>query len=137
MKGFVLDASMTVAWCFGDEATPESRSLLRRLAEEPAHVPAIWALEIANILAVAERKGRLGAADVTEFVTLLGALDIRTDDADPARGLGEILALARARRLTSYDAAYLDLAMRLGLPLGTRDAALIQAARQVGVGLAS
>lgn len=136
MKGFVLDASVTVAWCFGDEATPESRSLLRRLAGEPAYVPAIWPLEIANILAVAERKGRLGTADVTEFVALLGALDIRTDDADPARGLGEILGLARSLRLTSYDAAYLDLAMRRGLPLATRDAALIRAAHHVGVGLA-
>lgn len=132
MTGFVLDASMTVAWCFGDEATPETRALLRRVGAERAVAPAIWALEVANILAMGERRGRLDAAGVTEFLGLLDMLDIRIDDAPASRGLREILDLARRERLSSYDAAYLDLAMREGLPLATRDAALAAAAQRVG-----
>ena len=133
MTGFVLDASVTMAWCFGDEATPETRTLLRRVEVEPAVVPAIWPLEVANILTTGERRGRLNAAAVTEFLGLLDALDIRIDGAPPSRGLKEILDLARRERLSSYDAAYLDLAMREGLALATRDAALAKAARNAGV----
>ena len=133
MSGFVLDASVTVAWCFGDEATTGTRSLLHRVAVERAVAPSIWTLEIANILAMAERRGRIDVAGITEFLGLLEALDIRIDDAPAWRGLGEILDLARRERLSSYDAAYLDLAMREALPLATRDTALADAAARVGV----
>ncbi len=136
--GFVLDASVALAWCFHDEATRESDALLDRLAGEIAvEAPAIWALEVANILVMAERKGRIGSAAIAEFVALLETLDIRIDDAPAARSLGEILALARREGLSSYDAAYLDLAMRRGLPLATRDAALAKVARRAGVAVVS
>ena len=133
-NGFVLDALVALAWCFHDEATPAGTALLDRLGlDETAEVPAIWALEVANILVMAEKRKRLDAAAVAEFVALLETLDIRADDAPPSRAFGEILALARREGLSSYDAAYLDLAMRRGLPLATRDKALAQAARRAGV----
>ena len=133
-NGFVLDASVALAWCFHDEATAASAALLDRLAsDETAEVPAIWALEVANILVMAEKRKRLDAAAVALFVALLETLDLRADDAPAGRAFGEILALARREGLSSYDAAYLDLAMRRGLPLATRDKALVQAARRAGV----
>jgi len=135
VSDFVLDASVTVAWCFGDEASEGTRALLRRLDRDQAVVPAIWPLEIANILAVAERRKRIAAADAAQFVSLLETLNIRIDAAAPERGLREILALARAEALSSYDAAYLDLALREGLDLATRDQPLRQAAGRLGVGL--
>ena len=133
MTGVVLDASATLPWCFGDELTPDGRALLQRVGSSFAAVPAIWPLEVGNILAAAERKGRITAADIAEFVPLLDRLDIRPDGATAERGLKEILELARRESLSSYDAAYLDLAMREGLPLATRDEALADAARRCGV----
>ncbi len=133
MSGFVLDASVTLAWCFRDQASPESTGVLDRLEEDFAAVPAIWPLEVANILAVAERRGRIDAAEIAAFAAVLEALDIRVDTATAARGLREILGLARREGLSSYDACYLDLAMREGLALATRDAALAAAARRCGV----
>ncbi len=107
--------------------------MLDRVSRESAVVPGHWALELANILANAERKRRIIAADIAEFVALVNRLDIRVDGATAERGLKEILTLARGESLTSYDAAYLDLAMREGLPLATRDRALARVARGVGV----
>lgn len=134
MPDFVLDASATLAWCFGDEASAESMALLDRLeAGDVAFVPAIWGLEIANILATAERKQRLTSARSTEFIALLAGIGLRYDDAPPERALHDILSLARQESLSSYDAAYLDLAMRMGLPLATRDQALADAAKRQGV----
>lgn len=133
MPDFVLDASAALAWCFGDEATVESKALLDRLESgDTAFVPGIWGLEIANILALAERKRRLTAADSAEFIALLSAIGIRHDDAPADRALHDILALARQEGISSYDAAYLDLAMRLGLALATKDQALAQAAERQG-----
>lgn len=133
MSGFVLDASIALTWLFRDELTAERRTVLERLDAEFAVVPAIWPLEMANILAIAERKGRIASAEVAEFVAKIETLDIRVDDGTASRGLREILALARRESLTSYDAAYLDLAMREGLPLATRDRALAKAAKRLGV----
>ena len=100
---------------------------------DTAHVPAIWALEVANILVMAERRKRLDASAVAEFIALLETLGIRADDAPGARAFGEILALARSQGLSSYAAAYLDLALRRGLPLATRDRELAEAARRAQV----
>lgn len=133
-NGFVLDASVALAWCFHDQATAASAALLERLAsDETAEVPAIWALEVTNVLVMAEKRKRLDGAAIAEFVALLAILDIHADAAPAARAFGEILALARQEGLSSYDAAYLDLALRRGLPLASRDKALIQAARRAGV----
>jgi predicted nucleic acid-binding protein len=130
---FVLDASTALSWCFEDEATPEGDALLERLQAEFARVPNHWALEIANSLIVAERRHRLDAPRSERYLTVLSSLDIRADASTTERAFGEVFHLARDARLTSYDAAYLDLALREGLPLATRDSTLAAAARRAGV----
>lgn len=129
MTGFVLDASVAVAWCFDDESTPAAWALLDRLRSAPAHVPALWELEVGNILLGAERRRRITQARAAEFLGILGELDIRVDPEMPGRAFRDVLPLAREQRLTTYDATYLELAMRLGLPLATKDTALIGAAK--------
>ena len=103
-------------------------AVLDRLRTAPAHVPALWELEIGNILLGAERRRRITEARAVEFLGILGDLDIRVEPDTPGRALRDVLPLARSQRLTTYDAAYLEIAMRLGLPLATKDAALIRAA---------
>lgn len=132
---FVVDGSVAVTWCFADEASPESDALLDRMQETGAVVPALWHLEIGNVLLQAERRGRLTAADQAARVALLCRLPLETDAETTSRALSEILLLARAQRLTTYDAAYLELAARRGLPLATRDPELRTAAEQLGVAL--
>jgi predicted nucleic acid-binding protein len=128
VTGFVLDASVAIAWCFDDESTPAAWALLDRLRAAPGHVPALWALEVGNILLGAERRRRITQARAVEFLGILGDLDIRVDPDLPGRAFRDVLPLARERRLTTYDATYLELAMRLGLPLATKDTALARAA---------
>ena len=131
MTAFVLDASIALAWCFADEAAPATDALLDRLADEEAAAPALWRLEVANALAMAERRGRLSVVGLTRSVSLLQRLAVSIDSEGTERAFRELLDLARAERLTVYDAAYLELALRLGLPLATKDAKL----RKVGAGL--
>ena len=107
--------------------------VLDRLRTEEAIVPSLWHLEVTNVLTLAERKGRIAVARISEFIALLETLPITVDEETPFRAFTEILGLARAERLTSYDAAYLELAMRLGIPLATKDNALRQAAAKLGV----
>jgi len=130
---FVLDASVALAWCFEDEATVITRGVLERLTSEVAAVPGTWPIEIANVLALAERRGRITLADTAAFIARLGDLAIVPDEETSSRALTRILDLARAERLTAYDAAYLELAMRLGVPLASKDRALGDAAKRVGV----
>ena len=135
MTAFVLDCSIAVTWCFEDEATPASDALLERLGAETAAAPAIWPIEIGNMLALAERRGHIAAAKISEFLALVEDLSILIDDKTPERALREVLALARSEGLTTYDAAYLELAMRLGVPLATRHAGLRQSAETLGTPL--
>ncbi len=130
---YVLDASVTLAWCFRDEQTLRTDALLEQLETELAFVPGLWTLEIGNILLTACRRQRITYASATEFLNLLNALDIQVDDATAQYGFHDIFLLAHSEKLTTYDAAYLELAMRLGLPLATRDIQLSQAALRVGV----
>lgn len=132
---FVLDASVALAWCFSDESTPETVSLLERLETGSAHVPQLWSLEVGNILIAAERRQRISYANIAEFLALLESLDIQVDEDTALRGFHEILSLAYSTKLTTYDSAYLELAMRLGLPLATKDVQLQKAAKQMGVKL--
>lgn len=132
MTGFVIDCSVAVTWCFEDEATPASDGLLDRLGEESAAAPGIWPLEIGNVLVMAERRGRINAAQIAEFVALVRELPVAIDEETPDRALDEVMALARSKGLTTYDAAYLELAMRLGVPLATQDKELRQAAEELG-----
>jgi predicted nucleic acid-binding protein len=129
----VLDASVALAWCFKNEATAAADTVLERLATETASVPAIWHLEIANVLVMSERRRRITPANSTEFIALLEALVIVVDEETPSRAFGRVLDLAREERLTAYDAAYLELAMRLGLPLASKDGDLCDAAERLGV----
>lgn len=129
----VLDASIAIAWCFEDEASPQTEAIADRVRDEGALVPALWQLEVANVLVQAERRGRIAAADVTARLELLAALPIQLDLETRTRAFREIVALARAQRLTTYDAAYLELALRRGAALATRDIELAQAARGCGV----
>jgi predicted nucleic acid-binding protein len=130
---FVMDNSVSMSWCFEDEAGDYSDAVLDRLAEATAVVPSIWPLEVVNVLLVAERKHRISESDSIRFLTLLSQLPIAVEHETPDEMIKDVLALARTNSLSSYDAAYLDLAMRKGLPLATLDNRLIEAARKVGV----
>ena len=129
---FVLDASVTLAWCFDDTVSPVAEHALDLLeAGAEAVVPALWRLELANVLVMAEKRKRLTQAETIRFLSLLGEFPIRVAS-DPS-GIEAIVALARTHGLTAYDAAYLDLAQRTGLPLATLDEALAAAAARAGV----
>ncbi len=132
---FVLDASVALAWCFSDESTPKTISLLEALETKSAYVPELWPLEMGNILIAAERRQRVSYADIAKFLTLLESLSIKIDEGTAQRGFHEILSLAYSTKLTTYDSAYLELAIRLGLPLATKDIQLQKAAKQMGVKL--
>ena len=129
---FVLDASVAAAWCFADETTPESDALRESLAERRAVVPALWHAETTNLLLMAERRRRIEPGRCEELLELLASLPIETQD-ESDRIRGPVLRLARAHRLSVYDAVYLDLAMGGGVALATRDVALQKTARAVGV----
>jgi predicted nucleic acid-binding protein len=131
--GLVLDCSVAISWCFEDEASPETDAVLERVRDDGALVPALWHLELGNVVIQAERRKRLTAADTATRMELMTNLPIATDDEMPAKALLEVLSLARAEGLTTYEAAYLELAMRKGLPLASRDRALADAARRRGV----
>jgi predicted nucleic acid-binding protein len=129
----VLDASMAAAWCFADEASEAGWALLDRIADEGALVPSLWHLEMANLLTQAERRGRIDRATAGAMAETLMELPISVDTETPVRALGIIRHLAETEGLSSYDAAYLELAIRTALPLASRDRALLAAARRAGL----
>jgi predicted nucleic acid-binding protein len=135
VTAFVLDASVALAWCFEDETTPATDAVLERLSDEEAAAPALWRLEVANGLAMAERRGRLSVAALARSVALLQRLAITIDAEGFDRAFRDLLDLARSERLTVYDAAYLELALRLGVPLASKDKSLRTAAGRLGVSL--
>ena len=135
MKQVVIDCSVVMAWCFEDEADKYADSILDMLASAEAVVPSIWALEVANVLLVGERRNRLKEADTARFIELLRELPISVDNETSDHAMREILSIGREQGLSSYDAAYLELAMRHGLALATRDTALRKAAKKSGVKL--
>lgn len=130
---FVVDSSVALAWCFEDEATAATRQLLNRMANEAAAVPAWWYIEISNVLALAERKGRITPVKVAEFIALIASLDLEIDVEAPSRAFTHLLPLCRTYHLTSYDAIYLDLAVRRRLPIATLDEPLRKAAKKIGI----
>lgn len=137
MKAFVLDCSVTLPWIFGSEANRESEALLDTLAAGgTAWVPALWHLELANVLLGAQRKGRIDQAGIEAFLGALATFEIEVDPETMAVAWTKTLALAREHGLTVYDAAYLELALRRGIPLATRDGALVEAVRRAGGRLA-
>ena len=132
---FVVDCSVAMTWLFDDEATDGTDELLDRLATEKALVPSWWFVEVTNVIALAERRGRITAAQSGAVIAGLGKLDIEQDEEAPGRAFSHLLPLCRKHKLTSYDAMYLDLAVRRGLPLATLDVDLRKAAKSVGVKL--
>lgn len=131
--GFVLDGSITLAWAFEDETDPYADAVADSLKDVPAIVPGLWPLEVANALLVGERRKRITEAKVTPFLTLLQSLPITVDDETTVRAWQDTLHLARLHALSVYDAAYLELAVRLGLPLASLDEKLKTAAAAAGV----
>lgn len=132
MSPTVLDASVAAAWLFDDEEDPRADAALARLERDVALVPQLWQLEVRNALLVAERRGRIRLDEVEDRLRFLRELPVATDtDAD----LGATFALARQRRLSFYDALYLELALRRAGRLATLDAALARAAVAEGVPL--
>ena len=129
----VLDASMAIAWLFEDERTETAHAVLARVLAEGAVVPSLWRLEVANVLRNAERRGRCDTAYVDRSFSRLGRLPITVDGETDDHAWGLSMALAREHSLTLYDAAYLELALRLGRPLASSDAALAAAALRSGV----
>lgn len=132
---FVLDSSVALTWVFRDEETEYSRAVWRRLRATGAFAPAIWPLEMANAVLVGERRQRLTRADAERFVAALASMRVSFDMDSLYGRLGNSLSLARDHQLSLYDATYLELAIRLGLPLATLDTRLRDAATRAGVPL--
>lgn len=132
----VLDCSAVLPWVFEDEATEATDRLLESMARgEEALVPALWHLDLGNVLLGAMRKKRIDQAGVEGFLSQLQDLEIFVDEETAARAWSKTFDLAHSHRLSVYDAAYLELALRHGAPLATLDEALISACRAAGVKL--
>ena len=137
---FVLDASVAAGWVVPKQNTDYKKSVLDSLASDSALVPALWHLEMANLLARRLQSKHLQEFEILELAQFLSNLPIQTDDFDNTRQertrnfqIGPIAINASAWGLTSYDAHYLQLAIRSGLPLATTDDALMQAAKRCGI----
>lgn len=133
---FVLDSSMALAWCFPDER-PSAQSILDLLATSTAIVPHLWHLEIANALLMGERRKRSQPSDTVQWLNYLRSLPIQAEEMLAPSLWENILTVARTYSLSAYDAAYLELALRRGLPLATLDKDLRKAAKESGVTLYS
>lgn len=133
MPALVVDCSMVAAWILPDESNPEVEAARALVAARGALVPGHWRLEIANTLLTAERRKRIPASDRVAALDALERLAIAVDPETGARAWREISSLAERFRLTTYDAAYLELAARAGLPLATLDEDLRAAAAKLGV----
>lgn len=132
----ILDSSMTLAWLFEDENSAQATNILLQVTEIGATVPSLWHLEVANALQMAVRRGRIDTAYRDASLADLSALAIVIDSETDQQAWRTTLHLADSCKLTLYDAAYLELAQRLGLPLATLDQALANAAASIGVALA-
>jgi predicted nucleic acid-binding protein len=133
VSALVVDASIALSWCFDDEATPASDAIFQQVRSDGAIVPTLWYLELGNSLLYAERRGRIASGDVAIRLDRIAKLPIETDTEVASRAWREVLSLARIEGLTTYDATYLELAVRRGLPLATKDDALREATRRLGV----
>lgn len=132
-SNFVVDNSVVISWLFRDEANNYADAVLNRLSVATAHVPSIWPLEVLNVLLTAGRRKKISQADSARYLTLLGQLPIIVEYEPPQNIMTILLSLGRENNLTSYDASYLDLAMRNGYPIATLDKKLIEAAEDVDV----
>lgn len=135
---FVLDASVTLGWLLLDGKPTERAYALKvldamKLEETSALVPVTWGLEVSNVISKAEMKGLVREAQSEAFLEMLAGVVINADSATFSKALSDTLQIARRYRLSAYDASYLELAMREGLPLATLDTDLQKAASKAGV----
>lgn len=133
MIQFVLDCSVAISWCLVDEDDDYANAVLALMPDAEAFVPEIFTLEIANTLLVAERRNRMTSTQTVSAINLIQSLPISIDSQTSAKALGATITLGREQELASYDAAYLELAIRLGLPLVTLDERLTKAATRCSV----
>ncbi|MET3107135.1 putative nucleic acid-binding protein [Oxalobacteraceae bacterium GrIS 2.11] len=140
MNRFVLDNSVTMRWLFGDGSSGDqkyAKSVLNSIPDGHVIVPSIWSLEVANVIARAERKFGLTEARSADFLQVLSQMHIQVDSETDQRAFGGIVQLARRFNLSAYDASYLELALREAMPLATLDEGLQKACKKVGVNLFS
>lgn len=134
---FVLDCSITMAWCFEDESTDYTDAILDSLEKRIAIVPTIWPLEVANVLLISKKNKRISEVQAANFIDALSTLPIVIDPSTSARAMHSIFVLAGQSDLTIYDAAYLELAIREEIPLLTLDKGLIKAAKKLHIEIGS
>jgi predicted nucleic acid-binding protein len=131
MDRLIVDASMAVAWIHPGQATPQSNALLAEVGSGTTLVqPALWPIEVANVLLVLERRGKLTRSERTEALETLSLLDIQIDHEMSALAFTRLSQLALDLGLSVYDAAYVELALRLKLPLASKVVPLREAARK-------
>ncbi|MBK6938621.1 MAG: type II toxin-antitoxin system VapC family toxin [Planctomycetes bacterium] len=135
MSSLVLDASIALSWCFEEEANAYADAALDALSTGNAVVPALWALEVANVLAIAVRKGRITDKVMHERLSFLQDLPIEVEHVSIDGVFGQVVDLATAHALTAYDASYLAVALKRALPLATSDERMRGAAKKLGVAL--
>ncbi len=136
MTNFVLDNSVAMRWLMESRKKSDqtyAETVLKSLVDADALVPDLWHLEAANVLLSAERRGELDTGDVERFISQLESLPIQVDPLTAHQAFSRTLSLSRAYKLSSYDSAYLELAIREGLPLATLDKNLLKAARKADV----
>ncbi|MCL2645144.1 MAG: type II toxin-antitoxin system VapC family toxin [Betaproteobacteria bacterium] len=129
----MLDNSVVCGWILENQSTDYSAAIARRLEQERAIVPPLLRLELVNVLRTACKRQVMIASQAQELLAQLFRLPIEVNSTSPEPGL--LLGLALRYELTAYDAAYLELALRMQLPIATQDEALAEAARMAGVGL--
>lgn len=127
---FVLDASATIAFMFPDERDDAAVAVAKAVGEKRAIAPVLWAWELQNVMLAAERRGRLDREQATILALDAAKLPVRLE---PGATFGDESAIARRMQISLYDAVYLELAFRTGLPLATRDQRLRTAAKALGV----
>lgn len=133
MTQFVLDNSVAMRWILASPKMADQRyaeKVLESMVKADAMVPNLWHLEAANVLLSAGSRRVLGSGEIEGFIAQLESLPIQTDPTTVTQALGRTLSLSRAYKLSSYDAAYLELSLREGLPLATLDKDLIKAAKE-------
>lgn len=138
MTRFVLDNSVAMRWLLETNSASDQRyaeSVLTSLMEADAIVPNLWHLEATNVLIGAEKRTETSIGEIEKFISQLESLPIYVDSLTAIHALSRTLVLARAYNLSSYDAAYLELAIREGLPLATLDKGLIKAAKKADIAI--
>ncbi len=130
---FILDCSMALAWIIPDEKDSQAQEILERLVDEGAIVPGLWSLEVANVLLISQKRGRLTHAETESALENMATLPIEIDGETNKNAWGTTIKLAMEHNLTAYDAAYLELAMRKKVPLATLDKKLHSACVSAGI----